>query len=37
MSLLNRLGANCSLIIFSHVSKFCIVLSVVLIRSDTFS
>ena len=37
MSLTARLGISCSLIIFSYVSKFTIVLSVVLVRNESFS
>ena len=37
VSLLIRLGNNCSLIIFSHISKFSIVLGVVLARNESFS
>ena len=32
-----RLGNNCSLIIFSYISKFSIVLGVVLARNESFS
>ena len=32
-----RLGNNCSSIIFSHASKFSIVLGVVLARNESFS
>ena len=37
VSLPIRLGINCSLIIFSHISKFSIVLGVVLVRNERFS
>ena len=31
-----RLGSNCSLIIFSNISKLSIVLGVVLVRNESF-
>ena len=37
VSLPTRLGNNCSLIILSHISKFSIVLGVVLARNESFS
>ena len=37
VSLPIRLGINCSLILFSHISKFSIVLGVVLVRNKSFS
>ena len=37
VSLPTRLGNNCSSIIFSHISKFSIVLGVVLARTESFS
>ena len=37
VSLPNMLGNNCSLIIFSHISKYSIVLGVVLARNESFS
>ena len=36
MSLLTRLGINCSLIIFSHISKFFIVLGIFLVKNESF-
>ena len=36
MSLPTRLGINCSLIVFSNISKFSIVLGVVLVRNERF-
>ena len=37
VSLSTRLGNNCTLRIFSHFSKFSIVLGVVLARNESFS
>ena len=37
VSLPTRLGNNCSLMIFSHISKFSIVLDVVVARNERFS
>ena len=37
VSLPTRLGNNCSLILFSHIIKFSIVLGVVLARNESFS
>ena len=37
MSLPTRLVIKCSLIIFSYISKFSIVLGVVLVRNEIFS